>query len=69
MAGEGYRAPMPWIVKGLFALARSRRGRKLLLSAGLGVIELAQSDQARKLYAKARAKVIDPAARHTITRA
>jgi hypothetical protein len=48
---------MPWIVKALFLLAKTRSGRKLFLTAGLGVIELAQSEQARKLYANARTKV------------
>jgi hypothetical protein len=42
---------MPWILKGLFVLAKTRRGRKILLSAGIGAIELAKSDKARKLYA------------------
>jgi hypothetical protein len=60
---------MPWIVKALFLLARSRRGRKLLLAAGLGVVDLAQSDQARKLYATARTKVIDPVLGQTLRRA
>jgi len=45
---------MPLILKGLLILAKSRKGRKLLLTAGLLAAELAQSDQARKLYAKAR---------------
>ena len=52
---------MPWIVKGLFVLAKSRTGRQLLLAAGVGAVELARSDQARRLYASARTKVIDPA--------
>jgi len=60
---------MPWIVKALFVLARTRRGRKLLLAAGLGVVELAKSEQARKLYAGARAKVNDSTVRHAFTRA
>jgi hypothetical protein len=59
---------MPWIVKGLVVLARTRKGRKLLLAAGLGLLDLAQSDQARRLYATARTKVIDPALRQTLTR-
>jgi hypothetical protein len=59
---------MPWIVKGVVVLARTRKGRKLLLAAGLGLLDLAQSDQARKLYATARTKVIDPALRQTLTR-
>lgn len=44
---------MPLLLKGLLVLAKSRRGRKLLFAAGLGAIELAQGEQARKLYAKA----------------
>ena len=64
----GIALVMPWLVKGLFVLARTRKGRKLLLAAGLGLLDLAQSDQARKLYATARTKVIDPALRQTLTR-
>ena len=44
---------MLWIVKALFVLVKTRRGRKLLFAAGLAASELAQSDRARKLYAKA----------------
>lgn len=60
---------MPWILKGLFVLARTKRGRKLLVAAGLGAADLARSDQARKVYARARAKVTGLAARQTLTRA
>jgi hypothetical protein len=42
-----------WILKGLFVLAKTRRGRKLLFAGALAVSELAQSERARKLYAKA----------------
>jgi hypothetical protein len=42
-----------WIVKGLFMLAKTRRGRRLLFAGALAARELAQSEQARKLYAKA----------------
>jgi hypothetical protein len=59
---------MPWILRALFLLVRARRGRKLLLAAGLGLLDLAQSDQARKLYASARAKVVDPALKRTLMR-
>jgi len=69
LAIGGYPLVMPWIVRGLVVLARTRKGRKLLLAAGLGLLDLAQSDQARKLYATARTKVIDPARRQTLTRA
>jgi hypothetical protein len=54
---------MPWVVKGLFVLAKSRRARRLLFAAGLGAVELAQSEQARKLYGKARTTVNDGARR------
>ena len=48
---------MPWILKGLFVLAKTRRGRKLLLAAGLSMADLARSEHARKMYAAARTKV------------
>jgi hypothetical protein len=60
---------MPFIVKALFVLVRARRGRKLLLAAGLGLLDVAQSDQARKLYVSTRAKIIDPALKRTLMRA
>ena len=59
---------MPWILKTLFILAKTRRGRKILFAAGLAAIELAQSDRARKLYAKARASVNDQAVKQKVTR-
>jgi hypothetical protein len=59
---------MPWIVKTLFILAKTRRGRKILFATGLAAIELAQSDRARKLYAKARASVNDQAVKKKVTR-
>lgn len=59
---------MPLIVKALLVLAKTRRGRKLLFFVGLTAIDLAQSERARKLYAKARASVNDPAVRQTVTR-
>jgi len=59
---------MPWIVKALLILAKTRRGRELLFAAGLAAAELAQGDRARKLYAKARASISDPAVKQTVTR-
>lgn len=59
---------MPWIVKGLFILAKTSRGRELLFAAGLGIIELAQRDSARKLYAKARTTVNEQTATQALTR-
>lgn len=64
----GIAIVMPWIVKGLLVLAKTRKGRELLFAAGLAMIELAQGDQARKLYGKARTTVKDPAIRQTLKR-
>ena len=44
---------MPWLVKGLFVLAKSKKARQLVFVGGLAAIELAQGERARKLYAKA----------------
>lgn len=44
---------MPWLVKLLLMLAKTRRGRKLIFATTLGVMELAQSEPARRLYARA----------------
>ena len=59
---------MPWLIKGLFILVKTRRGRELLFTAGLTAVELAQGEQARKLYAKARTSVNDPALRQKLAR-
>ena len=59
---------MLWILKGLFVLAKTRRGRKLLFAGALAASELAQGDRARKLYAKALNTVNDPAVKQTVTR-
>ena len=59
---------MAWIVKGLFILAKTRKGRELLFAAGLGIIDLAQGESARKLYAKARLTVRDREVTQTLTR-
>jgi hypothetical protein len=64
----GITMVMPWIVKGLFIMAKTRRGRELLFAAGLAAIELAQGDRARKLYAKARRSVNDQSVKQTVTR-
>jgi hypothetical protein len=58
---------MPWILKALLILAKSRRGRELLFAGGLAVAELARGDRAQKLYAKARSSVADPALRQALT--
>jgi hypothetical protein len=59
---------MPWLIKALFILVKTRKGRELLFTAGLTAVELAQREEARKLYAKARASVNDPALRQKLKR-
>jgi hypothetical protein len=54
---------MPLLAKGLFVLVKSRTGRKILFTTTLAMIELAQSEQARKLYGKARTTFNDGARR------
>jgi len=51
---------VPWLIKGLLLAAKSKRGRELLFAAALGAYELSRSDEARKLYARARAVARDP---------
>jgi len=64
----GITIVMPWILKGLFILVKTRRGRELLFAVGLGVFEVVRSDRARTLYAKARTSVTDPTVRQTLAR-
>jgi len=52
---------MPWLLKALFVLVKTRRGRKLLVATGIAAVELAQSERAQKLYAKALASVDEQA--------
>jgi hypothetical protein len=59
---------VPWLVKGLFVLAKTRTGRRLLFAVGVAAIEVARGDRAKKLYAKARTRVDDQAVKQTVTR-
>lgn len=68
VAAGGYDVVMPWIVKALLLLAKTRRGRELLFTAGLAAIELSRGERARKLYAKARTTATDPVVRQTVTK-
>jgi len=51
---------VPWLIKGLLLAAKSKRGRELLFAGALGAVELARSDRARKLGAKAWGAASDP---------
>jgi hypothetical protein len=44
---------MPLLAKGFLMLMKTRTGRKLFWAVSLGVLELARTEQARKLYGKA----------------
>jgi len=51
---------VPWLLKGIVLVARSRRGQELLFAGALAAVELARSEQARKVYGKARSGLTDP---------
>ena len=51
---------MPWLVKALLLTLKTKRGRELLFAGGVGAIEIAQSERARKLYARAWQLAADP---------
>ncbi len=44
---------MPLLAKGILMLMKTRTGRRVLVATTVGVLELARSEQAHKLYAKA----------------
>ena len=44
---------MLWLVKVLLLALKTRRGRELLLAGGAGAWDLARSQRARELYARA----------------
>ena len=45
---------MPWLLKGLLLALKTKRGRELLFAGALGALEIAQSEKARRVYARAR---------------
>lgn len=59
---------MLWLAKALFIVARSRRGRRLLIAAGVAAADLAQSERARNLYAKALSRVDAHPVAQSVTR-
>lgn len=44
---------MPWLVKALLLALKTKRGRELLFAGGIGAIEIARSNRARRLYTRA----------------
>ena len=59
---------MPWLAKALLFALKTKRGRELLFAGGIGVIEIARSAQARKVYAKAWQMASDPRPRQQAAR-
>jgi hypothetical protein len=51
---------MPWLLKALLLTLKTRRGRELILAGSAGALELARSERARELYAKAWEAAADP---------
>jgi hypothetical protein len=51
---------MPWLVKALLVVLKTRRGRELLFAGGIGALDMARSKRARELYARAREAAADP---------
>ena len=54
---------MPWLAKVLLFALKSKRGRELLFAGAIGAVEIARSERARELYARARQAASDPRAR------
>jgi hypothetical protein len=50
---------MPWLAKALLLVLKTKRGRELLLAGGMGAVEIARSERARELYARARQVAVD----------
>jgi hypothetical protein len=44
---------VPWLIKALLLVLKTRRGRELLFAGGIGAVDLARSKRARELYARA----------------
>ena len=57
---------MPWLAKALWLVLKTRRGRKLLFAASFGALDIARSERARQLYARAREVATDGAPRQTV---
>jgi hypothetical protein len=50
---------VPWILKALLLVAKSKRSRELLFTGTLAAVELAKSDRARIVYTKAQTRLAD----------
>jgi hypothetical protein len=59
---------MPWLVKALLLVLKTKRGRELLFAGGLGAAEIARSERARRFYARAWDVAADPRPRRKAAR-
>lgn len=57
---------MPLLVKALLLALKTNRGRELLLAGGIGAFDLARSQRARELYARAWEAASDPRPRQKV---
>ena len=59
---------MPWLVKALLLVLKTKRGRRLLLAGGAGAVEIARGERARRVYIRAWDAAADPRPRHKAAR-
>jgi hypothetical protein len=59
---------MPWLVKALLLLMKTKRGRRLLFAGGAGAAEIARGERARRFYARAWDVAADPRPRRGAAR-
>ena len=59
---------MPWLVKELLLVLKTKRGRELLVAGGAGAVEIARGARARRFYARAWDVAADPRPRQKAAR-
>jgi hypothetical protein len=59
---------MPWLLKALLLVLKTKRGRELLLAGGTGAAGIVRSERARRLYARAWEAAADPRPRRKAAR-
>ena len=59
---------MPWLAKALLLFLKTKRGRELLFAGGIGVVEIATSERARRFYDRAWRVAADPRPRQKAAR-
>ena len=59
---------MPWVVKALLLILKTKRGRELLLAGGTGAAEIIRSERALRVYTRAWEAATDPRPRQKAAR-